>query len=149
MAFPASSSQAAQAWIQACNLGVAVKNETNRILTVSQTSLPANQAVDYARFLAGAIVAFNQYAGVGGIQAYAQAQVNNPSLVVTTEFTNMVTAIQAVVNWVTANFPHDGSSNLLYAKFNADGTLAYSSFTNAQLAPAFIPLLQALVAQIN
>lgn len=149
MAFPASTAQAAQAWTQACNLAIAVKNETNRILTLSQTSLPANQAINYVSFLAGAITSFNQYTAVGGIGAYAQGQVNNPSLNVTTEFTNMVTAIQNVINWVVNNFPKDGSSNLLYEKFNADGTQTFSSFTNAQLTGAFIPLLQALIATIS
>jgi hypothetical protein len=149
MAFPASTSQAAQAWTQACNLALAVKNETNRILTLSQTVLPANQAINYTTFLAGAIASFNQYSAVGGIGAYAQGQVNNPSLNVTTEFSNMVAAIQNVINWVVNNFPKDASNNLLYEKFNVDGTQTFSSFAQAQLTAAFIPLLQALIATIN
>lgn len=149
MSFPASTGQLSDTWIQACRLGISVKNATNNILSQSQSALPANNAIQYAQFLSGAIAALNQYAAVGGIAAYAQQQANNPSLNIVTEFTNMVTDIQAVVNWITGNFPKDGSSNLLYAKFNGDGSLAYTSFPNSVLTAAFIPLLQTLINQIN
>jgi hypothetical protein len=93
------------------------------------------------------IATLNSAAAISGMAAYAQAQLNN-DVNIATQFSVMISAITAVVNWIDANFPStDGY--LEYAQLNAaTGLVSYVTFTPTQLA-GLVPLLQALQAALD
>lgn len=89
-------------------------------------------------------------AAVPGIAAYAQQQINNPGMVVATEFNTMMAAIDACLAWTLANFPKDGNGFLLGWTFQGDGSgrLVDRQFAPAETA-AFRTALDTLIASIN
>jgi|SRR5581483_310673 len=87
------------------------------------------------------------YAATPGIAAYAQAQVNNPTLDVAGAFTTMQNALVAVNNWITTNFPVDAGGYLQAIQF-VGGNPTYVNFTQAQLS-GLSTLLTALSATIS
>jgi hypothetical protein len=87
-------------------------------------------------------------AAVPGLAAYAQAQVNNPSLDVAAAFTAMSNAIDNTGSWVITNFPKDGSGFLLSQTFNGGGRPTDRTFTTVTLA-GFRTQLDALIATID
>lgn len=87
------------------------------------------------------------YRAVPGIAAYAQNQVNNPSLDVAGAFDGMQNALVAVGTWVVTNFPVDAQSFLQAQQF-VSGTPTYVTFTQAQLA-GLNTALTTLIATIS
>jgi hypothetical protein len=85
-------------------------------------------------------------AAVPGIVAYAQAQVNNPSLDIAGAFTAMQNAVLAVTNWIAANFPV--SNGYLQCLQISGGNLVWITFNTAQLS-GLASLLTALSATID
>lgn len=89
------------------------------------------QLVDNVR---AAISLLNRDASVSGMGAYAQAQYNDNTYDVATEFNGMVNALNGVISWVVTNFPKDTGQFLQAYKINADGSRAPATFTPAQTA---------------
>jgi hypothetical protein len=110
----------------------------------------ASFVLDTATFFADARADLFAASQVGGIGAYAQAQINDATVNVSTEFNSMMTAIDNVVAAIIANFPKDAQGRLLFLTWTADnsGRQTSSTFTAAQMAPVKTAL-DALVATIS
>jgi acetyl-CoA carboxylase beta subunit len=113
-------------------------------------STSAAMVLDFATFLADARFELNKASQVAGIGAYAQAQINDATVNVATEFNAMMSAIDAVTASITGAFPKDAQGRLLFLTFTADGSgrNTSSAFTAAQMASVKIAL-DALVATIS
>lgn len=153
MPFPASNGSIPltldAAWALARNAASAVQGQCATYQAQVGTGTVSSQAVlNFMGVLAGLNVQLTQAAAVSGIAAYAQAQVGNPGLDVVGAFSAMQAALIAVVTWVKANFPKDGSSKLLFVQTDANGLLLYDTFISAQLAP-LTALVVTLSATIN
>jgi hypothetical protein len=154
MAFPSTTGSVPltldAAWAQARQLAGSVKASGTSLQgqLSAAGSLSGYQVVSFCSSLANAIAAFNQIAAISGIAAYAQAQIANASENITTDFTNMINAIQAVVSWIQANFPADDNGNLLFMQFTASGAIQYTNFTSAQLAN-LVTLITTMTGTIN
>jgi hypothetical protein len=140
VAFPAANGTTfplslADAWTGARNAAANIKLTCTNVLASIAAGPVSAQAI---AALPGALTALNTqlttYAAVPGIAAYAQAQVNNSSLDVAGSFTAMQSALAATISWIVANFPKDGSNNLLCLQFNGSNQPVYTTFTQAQLA---------------
>lgn len=75
-----------------------------------------------------------QLATIPGIVAYAQAQENDATYAVSTEWNNLFSAIDSVLSNITNTFPKDVNGYLLERTILGDGTFSYRTFTAAQLA---------------
>lgn len=80
---------------------------------------------------AGAINALTLWKATAGLDAYATGQSYPTTL--TTDCNSCVTAAQAIISWVVANFPASGGF-LQSHTLNADGSRTPRSFTPAQTA---------------
>jgi len=153
MAFPSSSGSIPitleSGWEQARVIAATVKTQAQTMLAGAQgAGLSADTILQYTAYLDSASTQLTQIAGISGMAAYAQAQIGT-SLDVASAFNAMLSAIQSTVAWVRANFPADGSGNLLYTQFApSGGSRVFTQFTAAQLT-SFVPVLQALLATIN
>lgn len=95
--------------------------------------------------LAGIIAALNQWKAVNGLDAYATQQGYTGSLVA--DCGSCVTAAQACIAWIVANFP--AANGFLQSEaLNADGSRTPRSFTSAQTA-GLQTNLQAFIATIG
>jgi hypothetical protein len=84
-----------------------------------------------------------------GIVTYAQAQENDGSYDVVTEFTAMLNAIDALTTEINTLFPVDGSGYLLDRQFSVDGkSLDQRVFTPAQLS-SLLTLIDNVTAAIE
>lgn len=154
MAFPATGTSRADnlsdVWSRARDRGRQVRAAA---VTLSASATGPNTSgwdvLQFSTFLADAKVDLLRYSQVGGIGAYAQAQINDATVNIATEFNSMMSAIDAVTAAIITNFPKDGSGRLLFLTFAADNSGRYvsSTFTAAQMAPVKTSL-DALVATI-
>lgn len=152
MPFPASNGSIPltleAAWAGARTAAQQVQQQATALNSQLTGNVSSQLILNACTFFASLNTQLTQCASVGGLSAYAQAQVNNPSLDVAGAFTTMQNALVAVITWIATNFPKDGSNNLLYAQFNGSGQVVFTQFTSAQLAP-LNTLLTALIATIN
>lgn len=81
--------------------------------------------------VAGAINALTIWKAVAGLDAYATSQSYPQSIV--GDCNASITAAQAIISWVTTNFPSSGGFLQGYT-LNADGSRTPRSFTTAQTA---------------
>lgn len=149
--FPSSGSTStlADALANARSAATSIKAQAQALLAqIAAGSTSAAQLIAVPGYAAQWVTALNSYAAVPGMQAYAQAQLGNATLDITTAFTNMVSAIQAVASWLTANTPKDVNGNLLVMQYDANGNIVYATFTPAQLA-GLVTALTGLVATIG
>jgi hypothetical protein len=72
-------------------------------------------------------------AATSGIGPYAQAQKGDANLDVAAAFNGLLSAIDSVTGWITANFPKDVNGFLLAKTLGADGPVD-RVFTAAQTA---------------
>lgn len=86
-------------------------------------------------------------AATQGIGAYAQQIKNNGTLDVVEEFNAVITAIDNVLNWISANFPKDASGFLLAQTLGAEGPVD-RQFTPAQTA-GLRTQLDTIISAIN
>lgn len=158
MTFPSSTGTVQDsldtAWQTARSTAASIKIRTTSLsiqCTQANTTPVSGIAIlDYATFLADAKLALNRVAAVSGIGTYAQSQIANNTINISTEFTNMVSALDGVVSWIITNFPKDGSSNLLYIQFTGDNTGRTQSTTfNATQLAGLKTQLDILAATIN
>lgn len=152
MPFPASNGSIPltleAAWAGARQAAQQIQQQAAALNGQIAGNVPAQTIVNSCTFFATLNAQLTQYAGVSGLAAYAQAQVNNPTLDVLGAFNTMQSALVAVITWIVTNFPKDGSNNLLYAQFSASGQVVFTSFSAAQLSP-LATLLTSLIATIN
>lgn len=81
--------------------------------------------------VAAAINALTTWKATAGLDTYATGQGYPTTL--TTDCNSSITAAQAVISWVVANFPASGGF-LQSHTLNADGSRTPRSFTSAQTA---------------
>lgn len=153
MAFPSSNGSVqvslAEAWGDARAAAANVKSRAQQASAASSAgTLTGDQALQLSTFLADSKVQLQRDAAVSGIAAYAQSQVGDPALNVAAEFSAMLTALDAVVTWVVANFPKDGTGRLLHQTLTAAGRPVSAPFTAAQTA-GLRTALDGLSASIN
>jgi hypothetical protein len=155
VAFPATGTARADnlsdVWTFARGMAAQVRSRAVSLsASAAGASTPASMVLDAATFFADAKAALLKASQVGGIGAYAQAQINDATVNVATEFNSMMSAIDAVTAAIISNFPKDASSRLLFLTFSADnsGRNTSSTFTAAQMAPVKTAL-DALIATIS
>lgn len=155
MAFPSNAGTRADdlssAWQEARQIAGEIKFITMNMKAAAQGSAASGPMIlDYANNLAGKKDRLAVIATVPGLAAYAQAQVNDATLNIATEFTGMANATVTLTNWMIANFPKDASGYLLAKQFNTDnsGRQIDRMFTAASLA-GFVTALNALLATID
>lgn len=124
-----------------------IKSAATRYRTTLETDTAATVVIDIAIRARQHIASLNQAAALPGIADYARDVKNDQLLDVVAEFNVVRSAIQAVQDWITANFPTDGDGYLLRETWGAAGPVD-RVFTTAQTA-ALRVLLSAVEASIN
>jgi hypothetical protein len=148
MAFP-SQTDAATAWQVIRNTASTIKVRSTGLNTLSLAGNVGSSALlEYLDWLLDRRADLAAYAATPGLAVYAQDQVNNPSLNITTEFNSMTAAIDNLRTWMTTNFPKDGSGFLLAHTFDGAGRKVDRLFSTAALA-TFRTNLQAVIATID
>jgi hypothetical protein len=150
MAFP-SQTDAATAWQVIRSTAAEIKARSTSLNALSLAgSVGASVLLDYLDWLLDRRADLAAYASTPGLAAYAQGQVNNPSLNITTEFTAMTGAIDDLRTWMTTNFPQNGTGTayLQAHTFDANGRKVDRLFSTAALA-TFRTNLQAVIATIG
>lgn len=95
-----------------------------------------------------AIARFNRFKTVTGLDSYATAQVPGYAGTISADINTTISAIQACIDWIIANFPKDTTATWILAlQLNADGTRTPRSFTSVQTA-GLQTRLQTLIATI-
>jgi hypothetical protein len=155
MAFPSNAGTAADnlsnAWERARQRAAFVKDRATAARTKSASgTLDGNDVIALVADLGTAKALLTQYASLPGIGAYAQEQLNDPSINIGVEFNAMIAAIDGVHSWVGTNFPKDASNWLLFIKFDAVniGQITYRQFTAGETA-GLRTALDTLIAAIN
>ena len=153
MAFPSAGGTKADdletAWRTLREVVYAVKLQSTRLRDLSAASgLAGGEIVTYSRSLADAKDLLTRYTAVPGLVAYVRTQINDATIDIVAEFNTMLTQITATTAWILANFPKDGSGNLLYQQFDANGRTTFTTFTPAATT-GFRTVLTALIGTIN
>jgi hypothetical protein len=149
MAFP-SQTDAATAWQVIRSTAAAIKARSVSLNTLSLAgSVGSSVLLDYLDWLLDRRGDLAAYAATPGLAAYSQAQVNNPSLNITTEFNAMTGAIDNLRAWMTTNFPKNGTGTayLQSHTFDGAGRRVDRLFTTGDLS-TFRTELQAVIATI-
>lgn len=143
MTFTTASPVANLQNLQASVLGV--KSQAQNAIAQLQAGLVSTQFIFAILDQLNATISFlNNVAGIVNVNTLATQQGYPGTL--TTDITGVVSAAQAVINWVVANFP--AASGWLQAfKLNADGTRTAATFTTVQTA-GLVTVLQGFVATI-
>lgn len=157
MSFPSSAGtrqdSLSLAWTSARSVAATIKDRATSLNTASLAGPVGSSAIlDFATYLADAKANLQRAASTGGIAAYAQAQINDNTINIATEFSNMMTAIDGITSWIITNFPKDTVSGtfLLAKQFAGDnsGRTTDRTFTTAQLA-GLRTALNTLIAAID
>lgn len=156
MTFPSTSGTVQQdcaiAWNRARAVAGVIKDRATSLKGFSAAgTLTSSQVLDFGTFLADARAVLAQCAGVQGIAAYAQAQINDNTINIATEFLAMTGAADNVAAWLIANFPKTATTNELRAKTwspDNSGRTVDVVFTAANTA-GLRTNLDALIATIN
>ena len=135
MAFPASTLPSLAAVLQNLqNVAASVKAQAQNA-NITLAAGPVNtlfifQILDQ---VANLITYLNQVKNTAGLNAYATTQCVGYAGTLTTDITAVITAAQAIINWVVANFPASGGFIQAFS-LNADGSRTPASFTSVQTA---------------
>lgn len=152
MAFPSSTgtkASLAAAWTSATDWASRVKSSCTSVRNSSSAGpIGASQIWFIDTLLFDARAAFQSISDIPGIAAYAQEQVNDPTLNVATEFASMVAQIDATRTWINTNFPKDGSGFLLDRTRDSSARFVDRQFSTATLA-TFRTVLDELIATID
>lgn len=149
MSFPASQNPLAIALAQAQATAAALKGQSQSALAQMQAGpVSANLVLQVFLQCFGAKTTLNTLAAVPGLGAYAQAQYNNNTFDIVTEFNNMITLINAVGSWILSNFPTDTGGFIQKDKIDGTNGLTTSTFTTAQTA-GLQTALSNLIADIS
>jgi len=129
-----------QAFSAAISRAAGIKAQLQRFSTALAGNITANDALGMAAAIREALTLFNASSAVPGVGAYAQAQYNDATYDVATEFSSMTTALQAVLTWLENNIPANSVSV-------TSASLTSASFTSAQTAP-LLTLVNSAIATI-
>jgi hypothetical protein len=136
------------AWAGARNTAAQIKAQCTALnAQIAAGPVSSQVIINNLSFFATLNTQLTAYAAVPGLAAYAQQQVNNPSLDVAGAFTTMQAALVATGNWIVTNFPTDSSGFLQATQFS-NGQVQWANFTSAQLA-GLVTQLNALSATIS
>jgi hypothetical protein len=142
MTFIATSQLSLQAGFQQM---LSVASQEKNILNNWATQLAGNitgiDAMNMVANLNNVIGQFNTLAALPGLQAYAQTQFGNGSYDVSGAFTTMLSALNAVLSWLTTNVPSNGVSLV-------NGVLTGVTYTPAQTS-ALRSLVQTAATTIS
>lgn len=121
------------AWASARSTAANVKQQSQTLFSqITSGPTSAQVLLNSLAFFVTLNSQLTAYASVPGIAAYAQAQVNNPTLDVAGSFTTMQNALVAVGTWIQTNFPVDAQGFLQAQQF-VGGVPTYVTFTTTQL----------------
>jgi hypothetical protein len=153
MAFPSDlgtkSDDLTRAWARARSFAGAIKRDATNLKTLAAAGTAgASDILAFSVRLADAKAELAKSAAVPGIAAYAQEQINDPTLNVEAAFADMATAIDGCIAWIVANFPKDVGGFLLAQTIAADGRPADRVFTAAGTA-TLRTQLDALITTID
>lgn len=134
MAFIASTDCLAKAFTAVQAEALYLKNyATAQAAAMAAGSVSANSCREIYLKCVSDKSMFSTAAALPGMQQYVKDQFNNQTYDVGTQFTNMQTAIQAVIDWISNNYPKDTNGYLLTEQFAASG-FTVRTFTSAQTA---------------
>lgn len=127
MAFPSSSGSKtenlASAWYTARQSAADIKKRSQNLWNLCNTSdVKGLVILEYAEYLSNKKSQLDAITSITGIGAYAQDQINDPTLNVGTEYAAMASAIDGVISWIITNMPKDGSGYILTQQFNGDNS---------------------------
>lgn len=148
MTFPASPNTLADALISLRQSAASTKSSAQQArTTLAAGSVSANLILALRNNIISAISNWTSVASTTGLASYAQSQYSDSGLDIVTEYQNMKAAAQAVVDWITNNFPKDASGYLLKDQFSVSG-LTVRQFTTAQTA-GLVTALDNFIATIS
>lgn len=107
----------------------------------------SERILDWFRNVVGNRAAIAAQANTPGLAAYAKNESNNLLYDVTAEYNAMLAQIDSCLEWVTTNFPKDGSGWLLSHSI-VSNVVTPRTFSTAALA-TFRTVLDSLIATIN
>lgn len=153
MAFPSDSGTLkfglAEAWQGIRRCATQVKQHSQSVNDASLAgAITSRTILNLVVFLADKRTEMATYAAVPGLAAYAQEQVDDDQLSISTEYAAMLTALDATRDWIVTNFPKDTDGYLLSRMLTAQGQVSERTFTTASLA-TFRTQLQGLIANID
>lgn len=149
MAFPATNQNLGDAYRLLKGRAADVRGQSVTLRAASLAGpVAADRILNFAQVLARSKTEMSTLSTVPGLAEYAQAQENNPTLNIATEFGLMITQIDATVAWIVANFPQDASGFKLAFTLLAAGVPVYRTFDTASLS-TFRTTLDALIATIS
>lgn len=149
MTFPSSSTSLAQAWISVQSTAKRIKTAAQDLRDSSAAgSISSRTVINFATSLADVTDQFAATRLLTGIAQYARDQIGDQGIDVVAEFTAMETAAIETRDWITANFPQDGSGYLLMVQFDVNGRQSIRTLAAAQTA-GLRTELDALIATIS
>lgn len=112
-----------------------------------QATCSATVPFDVIQHFSVVIPRLNTWSATPGLAQYAKDQQNDPTYDVIAEFTTMRNAMNSALSGLVSLVPTSATFALLFT-INADGTLTWRTFTQAQLASA-VSLIDSVIAAIN
>lgn len=147
MSFPSSGATLADKWARIQSDAARLKSRSATLVAASQ--ITRREALEYQNALLDIradLETLTAGAASNGLQAYAQAQVNDPSLNIATEYTTMRNALDSLTAWLVTNFPNTAGELRVY-------TFVSSRVTDVLLTAgeltAYKAQLNGLIATIN
>lgn len=138
-----------EAWPTLKRVFAQIKSSAQQLRASSASGpIGANNVIAYVGDLADMLEQIATLSAVPGLATYAQEQTTNGAFNIVNEYGAARTAAIATRDWVIANFPKDGSGNLLEKKFDANGRVTLNTFSSASLS-GLRTQLDALIATIN
>lgn len=138
-----------EAWQGIRRAASQIKQSATTLRDSSAAGSVASRAIlNFVNLLRDKRVEMAAFAAVPGLAAYAQEQVDDPTLDIAAEYTAMVAAVDATITWVVDNFPKDANGWLLARTLTAQGQLQDRMFTTVALANLRTEL-DALIATID
>lgn len=139
MAFPSATGTRAEtlssAWEGARSIASKIKSQCVALKASSLAGdIGAYTVLNFLRNMADSRARLAILAAVPGLAAYAQAQLNDNTLNVATEFAGMVNAVDGLRTWIITNFPKDGNGYLLRDQLDAEGRMVERMFSTVAMA---------------
>lgn len=145
--FPSSGATLADKWTRIQSDAARLKSRSQTLVAAAQ--ITRREALEYQNALLDIradLETLTAGAASNGLQAYAQAQINDGALNVATEYTTMRNALDALTSWLVTNFPNTTGELRVY-------TFVSSRVTDIQLTAgeltAYKTQLSNLIATIN
>lgn len=138
MAFPASNTSLSKAWADMQRDAGIVKSTASAALTDLDSDVTSAYVLQLRNSTIKAIAKFQSYVTIPGFVQYVKDQLGDQNIDITAEYNTMLTAMEAVRDWIEANHPVDGNGFILEKKFNS------VNFEQRTFAPAVTAPLKAL-----